>query len=85
VEVLGDEGNNSSCSGDVLPEEEGGLALVGDSDVLVEEARAISIEALPLPSKGQVLAWRSASDEIHESHQWASVEGAYIVPDRRLW
>lgn len=37
LKVLTNARNSSSCSGDVLPEEEGGLALDGDSDVLEEE------------------------------------------------
>jgi hypothetical protein len=74
-EVLADAGNNPSCSGDVLPAEEWGLALDGDPG-------ALSVEACPLPGEGEILARRSASDEIHQSTPRASVEGAHVVPER---
>jgi hypothetical protein len=85
MEVLGDSGNSSNCPGDVLPEEERGIALPGDTDVLEEEARAVPVKSFSFSGEGEVLTWRSASDEIHEPHQRASVEGAHVVPDRRLW
>jgi hypothetical protein len=37
-EVFADAGNNTSCPGDVLPEEERSFGLDGDTDVLEEEA-----------------------------------------------
>jgi hypothetical protein len=85
VEVGGDSGNNSNCSSDVFPHDKWGLALDGDADVLEEQPGAVSMETLSLPGEGEILARRSTSDEIHESHQRASIEGAHVVPDRRLW
>lgn len=81
-EVLADAGNNTSCSGDVLPEEERGLALDGDPDMFEEEPRAAAIQPGALPGEAEILARCAASDEIHESTPRASVEGAYVVPDR---
>jgi len=82
-EVLADAGNNPSCSGDVLPEEEWGLALDGDPDVLEEQAAPAAIQPSAFPGKAEVLARRSSSDEIHQATPRASVEGANVVPDRR--
>ncbi len=90
AEVLADERNSGSCAGDVLPEEEGGSALDGDADLLAEEAAALSVESLLgggfALGVGEAELWArcAASDEIHESMPWASVEGAHIVPDRSL-
>jgi hypothetical protein len=48
MEVFCDGGNNSNCPSNILPEEEGGLALDGDADVIEEEPRAVTVEALSL-------------------------------------
>lgn len=82
LEILADAWNNPNCSGDVLPEEERGLALDGDADVLEEEAAPVAIQPGALPGETEVLARRSSSDEIHKATPRASVEGAHVVPDR---
>lgn len=83
-EVFADAGNSASCPGDVLPEEERGLALDGDADMLEEEAGAAAIQPSPLSSDAEILTRRAASDEIHQSTPRSSVEGAHVVPDRCL-
>ena len=79
-----DSGKSTSCTADVFPEEERRLALVGDSDLLEEEAASFAVEAGLLAGNGEVLARSSASDAIHEATPRAAVEGAEIVPNRGL-
>ncbi len=80
---LGMDGRKSaSCSADVLPREERRVGFVGDSDLLVEESRALSVEPGLLPCDGEVLARSATNDAIHDATPRAAVEGADVVPDR---
>lgn len=80
---LGKDGRKSaSCSADVLPEEERGFALVGEPDLLEEEAASFPVEPGLLSGDGEVLARSAASDAIHDATPRAAVEGAQVVPDR---
>lgn len=80
---LGMDGRkSSSCAADVLPREERRVAFVGDSDLLVEESRALSVEPGLLPCDGEVLARSATNDAIHCSTPRATVEGVDVVPDR---
>lgn len=82
---LGEDGGKSSpCTADVLPEEERGLALVGNADLLKEESGAFSVEPGLLSGNREVLARCAASDAIHDATPRAAVEGAQVVPDRSL-
>ena len=84
LELGEDGGKSASCSADVLPEEERGFALVGDADLLEEEAAALAVEADALSGNGKVLTRCAASDAIHDATPRASIEGGEVVPDRSL-
>lgn len=82
---LGEDGGKSSpCTADVLPEEKRGLALVGNADLLEEEAAALTVEPGLLSGDREVLARCAASDAIHDATPRAAIEGGEVVPDRSL-
>jgi hypothetical protein len=81
-EVGADGGKSPNCSGDVLPEEEGGFALDGDPHVLEEEPAPRAIQPSALSGDAEILARRAASNEVHKATPRSSVEGGDVVPHR---
>jgi hypothetical protein len=77
-----DIGKSPSCASDVLPKDEGGVALGGDAESLKEEAASGTVEPGSLAGDGEVLAGTAESDAIHDATPRAAVEGDNVVPDR---
>jgi hypothetical protein len=78
----GGGGRSDAC--DVLQKEVSRTAIFGNAQEVEEEPAAFSVKPGAAACKGQVLAWEAANDAIHRSTPGASVEGAYVGPDRRV-
>jgi len=77
-----DVGKSASCASDVLPEDDRGLALVGNAEPLEEESASGTVEPGLLSGNGEVLAGAAESDAIHRATPRAAIERGNVVPDR---
>ena len=68
----------------VFEEQEPRAAIVCDPDEFIKKAAAFSVKPGAASGHGQVLAREAANDAIHRATPGASVEGAYVGPDRRV-
>lgn len=82
LELGEDGGKSGSCAPDVFPEDEGGVALVGDAEPLEEEPAAGAAEPGALAGDREVLARAAEHEAIHCAAPRSTVERDNVVPDR---
>lgn len=76
-------GSARSDACDVLQNDSPRTAIISDPEHIEEQPGPLAIKASPLSSDGQVLAWESGNDDIHDATPLVAVEGLHVRPDRR--
>jgi hypothetical protein len=81
--VSSDSGSpENSKSWRVFHEYEAWSHFANDAGHLFPESAFCAIKSFACPCHADVLARESASDDVHQSTPWLSIEGSHIVPDR---
>jgi hypothetical protein len=80
----GIESSSSSDGCDVLQEDVAGSNVANDADEVEVESAPLSVDAGPLPGKGQVLAGETACHQIDTAPETVCGERPHVRPDRSV-
>lgn len=72
-----------SDSGHIFKEDKRRLNFFGQAHDFSEKSASLAFQAAATTSNADVLAWKSAVNDIWHHGQIVSLEGTYVIPDRR--